>query len=442
MPAFGEPIRRLVAEGLGSPDFGSGLVRSITIAVDRAEADVVAEEETGRHGLALESRLRLATVFALACGVLFLPVEGSSVSGDVLTSLLLLYAFHALLTSFVLVASFTERGRLHADTLALVLMIGHAANLHLYVYFWPRHPGLAAGIIACLLMGNAVLFSWSTGRVLTLAVGLCTAFVAVGMAAMPHDEQRPDFAVASIVVLVGSATAVGCARLLALLRASLAQRQRELTELSARLMAVQEEERRRLSRELHDEFGQALTAVNAYLWLIERQPPGDVALLKARTAEARHVVATTLGAMRELSQLLRPSVLDTLGLAASLDTLLRHFRDRHGIKTSLTSDGVPDRLPVDIETALYRITQEALTNVARHAKASHVRVVLAATGHDVRLEIEDDGVGLPPRNGTDGETGIGLVGIRERVRGLGGQMTIVSRGGVRLTARVPLASAA
>ena len=153
-------------------------------------------------------------------------------------------------------------------------------------------------------------------------------------------------------------------------------------------------------------------------------------------------MATTLGAMRELSQLLRPSVLDTLGLAASLDTLLRHFRDRHGIKTNLTSDGLPDRLPVDIETALYRITQEALTNVARHAHASHVRVALAATDHDVRLEIEDDGVGLPPRSGADGEMGIGLVGIRERVRGLGGQMTIVSRGGVRLTARVPLASAA
>jgi len=441
MPAFAKPLRRMVAEGLGSSDFGGRLARSITIAVDRAEANVAVEDEAGRHGLALESRLRIATLFALACGVLFLPVEGSSVRGDVLTSLLLLYGFHAVLTSFVLIASFTPGGRRHADTLALVLVVGHAANLDLYVYFWPRHPGLAAGIIACLLMGNAVLFSWSAGRVLTLAVGLCTAFVVVGMAAMPHDVQRPDFAVAAIVVLVGSATAVGCARLLALLRASLAQRQRELTELSARLMAVQEEERRRLARELHDEFGQALTAVNAYLWLIERQPPGDTALLKARTAEARHVVATTLAGMRELSQLLRPSVLDTLGLVPSLDTLLQRFRDRHGIKTSLTSDGLPERLPVDIETALYRITQEALTNVARHAQASCVTVALAATEADVRLEIEDDGVGLPPRNGTDGETGTGLVGIRERVRGLGGRLTIVSRGGVRLTARVPLVSA-
>jgi signal transduction histidine kinase len=423
MPAFAEPLRRLVTEGLTTPDLGARLARPITIAVDHGDRD--AAETEGRHALSLESRLRIATVFALACGVLFLPVEGSPVRGEVLTSLLLLYAFHAALTSFVLIASFTPRGRRHADTLALLLVIGHAANLHLYVYLWPRHPGLAAGIIACLLMGNAVLFSWSAGRVLGLAVALCIAFVVVGVAA--------------IVVLVGSATAVGCARLLALLRTRLAQRQRELTDLSTRLMAVQEEERRRLARELHDEFGQALTAVNAYLWLIERQPPGDTGLLKTRTAEARRVVNATLGAMRELSQLLRPSVLDTLGLAASLDTLLRRFREHHGIAISLTSDGLPDRLPADIETALYRITQEALTNVARHAQASRVRVALAATGGDVRLEIEDDGVGLPPQNGAQGETGIGLVGIRERVRALGGTLTIASRRGVRLAARVPLA---
>jgi signal transduction histidine kinase len=435
-----EPLRRAVTEGLTSPDLGARLVRPIAISVDHGHTE--APDATGRHALSPESRLRIATAFALVCGVLFLPVEGSPVRPEVLASLLLLYTFHVVLTGFVLIASFTSVGRRHADSLAVLLLCGHAANLHVYVYLWPRHPGLAAGIIACLLMGNMVLFSWSAGRVLALGVILCVLFVAVGVVAVPHDEQRPDFAVGAIVVVVGSATAVGCARLLALLRASLALRQRELTDLSARLMAVQEAERRRLARELHDEFGQALTAVNAYLWLIERQPPGDTQLLRTRTGEARRVIATTLGAMRELSQLLRPSVLDTLGLVASLETLLRHFRDRHGIATNLTTDGLPDRLPADIETALYRITQEALTNVARHARASRVRVVLAATDEDVRLEIEDDGVGLPPRSAGEGETGIGLVGIRERVRSLRGNLTIVSRGGVRLTARVPLRAAA
>jgi signal transduction histidine kinase len=440
MAARAGSLRRLVTERLAVPDLGARLARPIAITVDHGDADT--RDTSARHALPLESRLRIATIFALACGVLFLPVEGSPVGGDVLSSLLVLYGVHAVLTSFVLIASFTPLGRRYAGALAVLLVLGHAANLDVYVYLWPRHPGLAAGIIACLLMGNAVLFSWSAGRVLALAAALCLAFVAVSMIAIPHDEQRPDFAVGAILVLVGSATAVGCARLLAILRASLAQRQRELTVLSARLMAVQEDERRRLARELHDEFGQALTAVNAYLWLIERQPPGDTALLKTRTAEARHVVNATLGAMRELSQLLRPSVLDTLGLVPSLDTLLRRFREHHGIATSLESDGLPDRLPVDLETALYRITQEALTNVARHARASRVRVAVRATSRDVRLEVEDDGVGLSPRNGDEPGTGIGLVGIRERVRGLGGEVTIASRRGVRLAVRVPLASAA
>ncbi len=439
MSAFAEPLRRLVTERLKAPDLGARLARPIAIRVDHGDA--VARDATASHAFPLEARLRIATVFALACGVLFLPVEGSPVRGDILSSLLVVYALHALLTSFILIASFTPSGRRHADALAVVLVVGHAAHLDAYVYLWPRHPGLAAGIIACLLMGNTVLFSWSAGRVVSLAAVLSTAFVAVSMIAVPHDEQRPDFAVGAIVVLVGSATAVGCARLLTILRASLAQRQRELTDLSARLMAVQEAERRRLARDLHDEFGQALTAVNAYLWLIERQPPGDTALLRTRTVEARRVVNSTLAAMRELSQVLRPSVLDTLGLAASLDTLLARFREHHGLATELESDGLPDRLPADIETALYRITQEALTNVARHAQATRVRVAVTSTLRDVRLEIADDGIGLPPRTMADGETGIGLVGIRERVRGLGGQLTITSRGGVRIAVRVPLVSA-
>src|SRR5207249_1085839 len=136
----------------------------------------------------------------------------------------------------------------------------------------------------CMLMGDSVLFGWSTKRVLALAIGFSAGFLLVGIEVAPYDVPRRDFAVASIVLLVGAATAVGCTHLLAILRASLAERQRELSELSTRLMSVQEEERRRLARELHDEFGQSLTAVNANLWLIERQAPADAA---ARGAHAR-----------------------------------------------------------------------------------------------------------------------------------------------------------
>src|SRR5262249_24187794 len=154
--------------------------------------------------------------------------------------------------------------------------------------------------------------------------------------------------------------------------------------------------------------------------------------------ETRRLVARTLGAMRELSQLLRPSVLDALGLMPSLDTLVGAFGERHQIAISLTSDGLPERLPAELETALYRITQEALTNVARHARAGRVRVALTAIGGQLRLEIEDDGVGLASPNGAKPPTGTGRVGIRERVRALGGQMTLHGERGVRLEVRLPL----
>ena len=433
MAVFEERLRQAVTRVPSFPEIAARLTRAVTVAIDRTKT-----ADANGHGLPLVSRLRIATFFALACGVIFLPVEGGGVAGEASSSLLVLYGWHAVLTSFILIASLTARGERNADRLAVLLVVGHAINLNVYVYVWPAYPGLAAGILACMLMGNSVLFGWGTRRVLVLAVAFSVAFLLLGIETAPLDVQRPDFAVASIVLLVGAATAVGCTHLLSLLRTSLAEQQRELSDLSARLMSVQEEERRRLARELHDEFGQSLTAVNANLWLIERQAPADAEALRHRATETRRLVARTLGAMRELSQLLRPSVLDTLGLMPSLDTLLGEFGERHQIATSLASDGLPERLPVEMETALYRITQEALTNVARHARARRVRVALTAMGPELRLEIEDDGVGLPSHDGEKAPTGTGLVGIRERVRALGGQLAVGGERGVRLEVRVPL----
>jgi len=146
--------------------------------------------------------------------------------------------------------------------------------------------------------------------------------------------------------------------------------------------------------------------------------------------------------MRALSQLLRPSVLDDFGLAPSLDSHMKAFADRHQISATFRSEGLPERLPADVETALYRITQEALTNVARHAHATRVRVALVGRAGGVLLEIEDDGVGLPTRNGSAARTGTGLIGIRERVRALGGTVTIQSRPGTCLRIAVPLSDRA
>jgi len=438
MAALAAQLRHRIAHGFGLGDIAARVAGALTAAIDREHAEAANARDAGSIALPMESRLRIATFFALACGVLFLPVDGSRVPSQVLASLLLLYLAHAALTSVILIASFTARGERHADALAVGLVVGHAVNLLVYLTVWPRHPGLAAGILACLLMGNTVLFGWTMGRVLVLATLFCVGFVTIGTLSVPRGIERTELFVAAIVLTVGAFTAVGCARLLAILRASLAARQRELTDLSTRLMAAHEDERRRLARDLHDELGQSLTAVNAYLWLIERQTPETEAEQRGRAAEARRLVNRTLGAMRELSQLLRPAVLDTLGLVPSLDALVKTFAASHGIAASLTADELPGRLSAALETALYRVAQEALTNVARHARARHVRVALAALGEEVRLEVEDDGVGLPA-NGQPA-TGTGLVGIRERVRALGGQLTVTSRRGLRLSVQVPLAA--
>ena len=139
--------------------------------------------------------------------------------------------------------------------------------------------------------------------------------------------------------------------------------------------------------------------------------------------------------LRQLSQLLRPSVLDDYGLMPSLQTFLKEFEERHGVAATLSSEGVPERLPPPIETAIYRVVQEALTNVARHARARHVRVALATERGELRVRVDDDGVGLPP----DGRhPGTGLIGIRERVQALGGSLTIASRAGTSLVVRLPI----
>jgi signal transduction histidine kinase len=202
-------------------------------------------------------------------------------------------------------------------------------------------------------------------------------------------------------------------------------------------MFVQEEQLRRVARELHEELGQSLTAVSSYLWVLQQQSPRQPVTLRAAASEARRLVARILGQLRELSQLLRPHALDLYGLIPSLEAHLRTFETRHGIAAEFLVSGVRERLPPDMETALYRIAQEALTNVARHAHATRVRVALTVMGGELRLKIEDDGDGLP-QNGSGRRAGVGLIGIRERARALGGTMTVASSRGVRLAVRLPL----
>jgi signal transduction histidine kinase len=224
------------------------------------------------------------------------------------------------------------------------------------------------------------------------------------------------------------------------------QRVRDLTltddlhRLSARLATVQEDERRRIARELHDEVGQTLTATKVELALAQRAVH-DPASAIVHLEEARTMTESTMRTIRDLSHLLHPSLLDDLGLAAALKSLLESFGRRHGIQTELTHEQVDSRLATELETALYRIVQEALTNVSTHAHATTCRVSLRGLATTVCVTIEDDGTGFDPAKlqPLGRGRGLGLVGIRERVVQHAGTLQLESAPGqgTRLTIEMP-----
>jgi signal transduction histidine kinase len=394
-----------------------------------------------RDDAARLSPIRAAAVIVLVAQLVFMVLELRFTAKDAIAAHLVIYAISGTLTLVVFLASYTGVGERNAGAVAVAMCLGLTGTTLGFFWLTPEWPMLVAHGLSCLLIGATVLLLWSIERTALISGIVLAGFAIVGWLRVPPTVLPGSYAFASAALAMGAAIALACATILGRVRGNLAGRQRELSDLSARLMSVQEEERQRLSRELHDELGQSLTAVLSYLWLVERGIPGHLEELRTRTAEARRLASKTLAQIRELSQLLRPSVLDDYGLVPSLDAHVKAFADRQQLLTSFTADPLPHRLSSDIETAVYRITQEALTNVARHAHANTVRVTLGVEGRELRLEVEDDGVGLPS-TGIGGRStnggGMGLIGIRERVRALGGTLTLGSDGGTRLEVRLPL----
>ena len=202
-----------------------------------------------------------------------------------------------------------------------------------------------------------------------------------------------------------------------------------------RVVSAQEQERRRLARELHDETGQALTSILLGLRTIE-EAKGEVELDAALT-EVRDLVRATLQDVRQLAVELRPKALDDFGLVAALERLTSSFEEQTGISMEFQSSLPAGRLSPEVETALYRIVQEALTNIVKHSRAGRVSIVVGRKDGAVSVVVEDDGVGFDPARTR--EEGLGLIGMRERVALLGGRLTIESRPGAGTTfvAEVP-----
>lgn len=213
----------------------------------------------------------------------------------------------------------------------------------------------------------------------------------------------------------------------------------DLQRLSGQLMRAQEDERRRLARELHDEVGQGLSALKLELAAVERAE-GSPQFLEA-LEEARGIADTTLRTIRDLSQALHPSMLDDLGLSDTATWYVRAFSRRTGISAELAVEHLEQRLTPDIEACSYRVLQEAMTNIARHAHASRCRVQIARAERSLRLVIEDNGRGMPTsRSATAEERGLGLMSVRERVAHLGGSVHISGGhdGGTILTVELPV----
>ena len=195
-----------------------------------------------------------------------------------------------------------------------------------------------------------------------------------------------------------------------------------LQQLSARLVAAQEDERRSISRELHDEVGQTLTGVRVELANLSQLIRAGSAESAGKADEIKQQVESSIGVVRNMALLLRPSMLDDLGLVPALQWQAREVARRSGIWIKVDAASVSEELPEEHKTCVYRIVQEALHNCMQHASARNVKITVAQETSSLRLAIEDDGKGFNARE----EKGMGLLGIEERVIHLGGRFAVES----------------
>ena len=216
----------------------------------------------------------------------------------------------------------------------------------------------------------------------------------------------------------------------------------QLQAVSRRLVDVQESERRQVSRELHDRVGQNLTALSISLDILKTQLPGNGSdALRSRIEDASSLLESTTGAIENVMSDLRPPMLDDYGLLPALQWYANEFSGRTGIQVRVVGDERMRRLPQASEIGLFRIAQEALNNVAKHAHAAHVDITLEYSGSQFMMSISDDGGGLDSVSipASKRRPGLGMMTMRERTQAVGGQFEVAAAigGGTRVTVRIP-----
>jgi signal transduction histidine kinase len=219
----------------------------------------------------------------------------------------------------------------------------------------------------------------------------------------------------------------------------LKQSRQQLRDLASHLQSVREEERTHIAREIHDDLGQALTALKLDThWLASRLTDDQVLLLE-KTKSMSSLIDITVKSVQRISSELRPGLLDDLGLSAAIEWQADEFENRTSIKCNIATDPEEIVLDRDRSTAIYRIFQEALTNVARHANATVVDISLKQKSDAIELKVTDDGKGITEEQISD-PSSFGLIGIHERVYSMGGTLEIsgVSDRGTRVIVSVPL----
>lgn len=210
----------------------------------------------------------------------------------------------------------------------------------------------------------------------------------------------------------------------------------QLKELTGFLQTVREEERTSIAREIHDELGQALTALRIDLAWLGNKCEGSDPRIAARLTSAHQLAVRTLDAVRRISENLRPGMLDDLGLAAAIEDHVTKFAEHSGIPCALTMNREEFEIGDSMATAIFRLTQEALTNIARHASAHNAVVEITDDTEAIHLMVQDDGCGL---GASANRNTFGLLGMRERVKMFGGQFEMVSvpGKGTRIEATFP-----